>query len=467
MADAFSASFQLGPFGIILQSLIQEVLEDHDLQNTRKGAILTPLIVVWFVLAMSIRRDLNYPQTLNWMISGFRWIQKVVPPSPSIVKEGALTHARVRIGSNVFKHLFYKIVGKLGALKADFHGLSTVLFDGTCATMPDSKENTHKFGKASSRKGSAAFPQVRIMSLMAMSARVILDVAYAPYRGKKTGERALLEKIVNRIHRTDLLFVMDAGLYAFNIIQDFAQRGQYFIIKVPSHVKLKFVDGLPDGSFIARVSEKIEDFDKPLTRSGRKHWKTVSLTVRVIRIHIPGFQPFALMTNIFDQDISAHEMALHYHKRWDIEIAYDEIKTHQCARLQGQTPTTFRSKRPDLVEQELYATLIMYNSIRLMIAQAAEEHGKDPRFVSFLDSLHHIVEAAPLMAIEGEKQMESSYSYLLKVIGHASIDRPRRQRTNPRVIKTKISKFERKKPHHKSEKRDIENEMIILRCKNE
>jgi hypothetical protein len=38
-----------------------------------------------------------------------------------------------------------------------------------------------------------------------------------------------------------------------------------------------------------------------------------------------------------------------------------------------------------------------------MIAQAAEEHGKDPRFISFLDSLHHIVEAAPLMAIEGEK----------------------------------------------------------------
>jgi hypothetical protein len=108
MTDAFSASFQLGPFGIILQTLIQEVLEDHGLENTRKGAILTPLIVVWFVLAMSIRRDLNYPQTLNWMISGFRWMQKVVPPSPSIVKEGALTHARVRIGPNVFKHLFYK-----------------------------------------------------------------------------------------------------------------------------------------------------------------------------------------------------------------------------------------------------------------------------------------------------------------------------------------------------------------------
>ena len=36
------------------------------------------------------------------------------------------------------------------------------------------------------------------------------------------------------------------------------------------------------------------------------------------------------------------------HKRWDIEIVYDEIKTHQCATLRGQMPTIIRSKRSDL-----------------------------------------------------------------------------------------------------------------------
>ncbi|MBW1745449.1 MAG: hypothetical protein JRJ25_03670 [Deltaproteobacteria bacterium] len=34
-----------------------------------------------------------------------------------------------------------------------------------------------------------------------------------------------------------------------------------------------------------------------------------------------------------DPDITAREIVIHYHKRWDIEIAYDEIKTHQCATL--------------------------------------------------------------------------------------------------------------------------------------
>ena len=168
-----------------------------------------------------------------------------------------------------------------------------------------------------------------------------------------------------------------------------------------------------------------------------------------------------------DPDISAREIGLHYHKRWDIEIAYDEIKTHQCATLKGYAPTTFRSKRPDLVEQELYAILIMYNSVRLIIAQAAEECGAEPQSISFLDSLHHIIESTPLMAVEGEKEIHLSFAYLLEIIKRSEIDRPRRHRINPRVIKTKISKFERKKAHHKSEIRNLEKDMEIIPCQNE
>jgi len=61
--------------------------------------------------------------------------------------------------------------------------------------------------------------------------------------------------------------------------------------------------------------------------------------------------------------------------------------TYRNAAFKGQSPPIFRSKRPDLVAQELYAMLIMYNLVRLLIAQAAAQHGKDPRLISFLDAL--------------------------------------------------------------------------------
>ena len=184
--------------------------------------------------------------------------------------------------------------------------------------------------------------------------------------------------------------------------------------------------------------------------------------VRVIRLQIPGFRPVTLVTNILDTSFTARELAIHYHKRWDIEIAYDEIKTHQCATLRGQSPTTFRSKRPDLVEQELYALLITYNAVRLLIRRAAEEHGKAPCSISFLDALQHIINAAPLMTADEPERRQDKFSYLLTLIADCDIDRPRRHRINPRVVKIKMSKFKRKNKTHKSEKRNLEKELKII-----
>ena len=106
--------------------------------------------------------------------------------------------------------------------------------------------------------------------------------------------------------------------------------------------------------------------------------------------------------------------------------------------------------------------LIMYNTVRLLIYQAAVEQGKDPRFISFLDALQHIIDAAPMMTADASEHTADRFRYLLMVIADCDIDRPRRQRINPRVVKIKMSKFKRKNKRHKSENRDIEKELKIL-----
>ena len=464
MNDAFAqigACFSFAPFSRVVQPLMDETLVELDKDQYRKGTILTPKLLVWLVLALTLRRDLNCHKVLNWMVSGFRWLRSLLPARTLIVKDGAISHARVRLGVEVFRVLFHKLIAAFRPIAPDFHGLVSVAFDGTTGTMPDTEGNAQTFHKPSSRSGKAAFPQMRIMTLMALSVRLILDVAHAPYRGKGTGERSLVRQMLKRLVRQGLLFLLDAGLYSFDILWEMDQADQDFIVKAPRNLKLKPIQRLPDGSFLARLIHKVEDHDAPPTKSGRKRWKKVSLTVRAIRIEIPGFRPFTLITSILDETITARELALHYHKRWDIEIAYDEIKTHQCATLRGQSPTTFRSKRPDLVEQELYAMLIMYNLIRLLIRQAAEEHGKDPCSISFLDALQHLIDAAPLMTAD-ESAQESKFEYLLAVIADCEIDRPRRPRVNPRVVKVKMSKFKRKRDKHKSETRDLAKELKII-----
>ena len=169
-----------------------------------------------------------------------------------------------------------------------------------------------------------------------------------------------------------------------------------------------------------------------------------------------------MITRILDPAITAREIIIHYHKRWDIEIAYDEIKTHQCATLRGQMPTIIRSKRSDLVEQELYAMLIMYNLIRSLIYQSANKEGKEPLQISFLDTLQLIIDSTPFMTTAKDSKRKQIFSYLLKIIADSSIDRPRRLRSNPRVVKVKMSKFKRKRKKNKSEYRNFEEDTQII-----
>lgn len=230
-------------------------------------------------------------------------------------------------------------------------------------------------------------------------------------------------------------------------------------MKVSKSIKLHPCSYMPDGSYLSVIKGKIEDPAE--SANGRKKWKKVEIIVRVIPFQILGFSPVRLITSIMDPDITARDIVIHYHKRWDIEIAYDEIKTHQCATLKGQMPTTIRSKRPDLVEQELYAMLIMYNLIRSLIYEAASKHDKDPLLISFLDSLQLIIDAAPFMS-NTQRYQRNAFDYLLELIADSPIDRPRRPRVNPRVIKVKMSKYKRKRRRDKSEYRNFEQELTII-----
>jgi hypothetical protein len=330
--------------------------------------------------------------------------------------------------------------------------------------MPDTQSNRERFGLPNGGRGAGGYPQLRAVALLLLPLRMVADIAYGPYKGKGSGERSLMRKIIDRLPYQNLLLLLDAGLYSFELLLACTKKlGQQLLAKLSASVKPKRIPGktLPDGSYLAIIRKKIED---PTRSQGkRKHYTTIEIIVRIIEYQIPGFRPARLLTTILDPEISAKELVVHYHKRWDIEIAFDEIKTHQCATLRGQAPTILRSKTPELVEQELYAVVIVYNLVRELIHQAAMQSNKDAQGISFLDSLQCIIDLIPHMSIAIPAHAQSQYQYLIALIAEREIDRPQRHRINPRVVKVKMSKFKRKRKNHQSTIRNLEDELQILK----
>ena len=107
---------------------------------------------------------------------------------------------------------------------------------------------------------------------------------------------------------------------------------------------------------------------------------------------IEGAEPiYRLATTILDPEkAEAHELAALYHERWEIENAFDELKTHlRGARI------VLRSKTPDLVRQEFYGLLMAHFAIRGLMHEAALQADADPDRLSFLHAVRVVRRKLP------------------------------------------------------------------------
>jgi hypothetical protein len=130
-----------------------------------------------------------------------------------------------------------------------------------------------------------------------------------------------------------------------------------------------------------------------------------------------------------------------YHERWEIELAYDEVKTHLLAREE-----TIRSRIPEGVRQELWAIGLAYNLIRLEMERAALMAGVAPIRISFVNALNLLCTnwaswsgpaAAPGRIPADLALMREQLSLLVLP--------PRRSaRAFPRVVKIKMSNYDKK-----------------------
>ena len=443
-----SASFTVEALAEEFQPAIEETLRKHQKDRQRKS-VLTPLLTTWLILSLPLQRALGYLGVLGWLLSGLRHRFPGIDLRP--VTDGAVKHARKRLGVGVVRDLFQWSTRKAAAVLPDFHGLISVIIDGSILTAPDTPENAVRWGKptASLRRGTAGFPQVRLVGLLVASCHVMLDAVLGPSRGKGTGEVSMARELILRNARDGLLFLLDRGFFAVDFLDGILARGAHFLVRVPSGPKLKIIRGsrLGDGSYLAWM-------ENSKTRIRRK--------VRVIQYQIPGFRPDRIATSLLDDAITALELVRRYHRRWEVELSYSEIKVHQCARKTGQCPTLLRSKVAELVEQEVYALLTAYNLVRLLIRKAAAAHNLDPLAIGFTAALRVILEAVAQMRGARAELLPAIHARLLRDIAACVLRRRRRHRVYPRVVKAQRSRFPLKRWNQREIRRNFSAEIQVL-----
>jgi hypothetical protein len=274
--------------------------------------------------------------------------------------------------------------------------------DGTCLQLPKWKKLSDHFGVAKNGR-SKGRAQARMVMLQ-------LPLVRLPWRyelsGVDDGERTIAERLLRGV-RPDDLVLMDQGFWSYGLFHQIQAAGGYFAIRRYPGVKFKTLRRLGPKDHLVR-------WKTPTGPRWCGRGLPRSIDLRVIDYQVKGFRATAVVTNVLDpQEISRDEwihMASEaepgrpldrrvrlrvglYHRRWEIETTFHELKA-----IQGME-RDLRSRTPESIQYEVAGHVLLYLLVRWLMAEAAQRAAPDgdPLGVSFKHALEELLTAWPLL----------------------------------------------------------------------
>ena len=448
--------------------------------------------VVWLVVMIGLRADLDlrglWSQVCGTLATLLAAAAGVLRP----VARSALSKARARLGARPLRQLMLMTgqsslmmmtttpttpttptttttnptTQRGGGGGAYYKGMRLLAIDGDDYKLPDTPANARAFGRPSTARDgtplAAGYPQLHLTRLIDAGTRVTIEAIIKRYA---SGDHGPAPRLLAAARAGDLV-LWDCGLYSFNLMRLACEQKKFFCGPVPANVMLTPLRRLADGSYLVRLyppSDHRRHDERSAADGGN------GIVLRVIEytldepLRVGHGERHRLITNLLDADADAavahpaRELVALYHERWEIEIANDEVTTHQLGR-----PVELRSKTPGGAVQEVYGVLLAHNAVRLIMAEAAAaaaaaasaddgdaDEVVDPRTLSFINAVRVVREGVRQMRDAPAARLPLIYRGMLALIAAARLP-PRDGRINPRVIKVVRPKnFPAKRTEHR------------------
>jgi hypothetical protein len=383
--------------------------------------------VVWLVIGMALYRR----EPIESIVEK---LDLALPDKKrTLLAKSAIAQARKRLKDEALEYLFTVTAAEWSARSADqyrWRGFALYGWDGTTMRVPDSPENRAEFGgqHAGGGRGDSGYPMVRVVASMALRSHVLASFRIADYH---TGETTLAKGLWETVPDNSLVLFDRNFLIKGQLIRFETSGNRHWLSRSKSNTKWAVVKHLGRNDDLVEL--EVHEPGMPKT------WE-----IRAIRYKKRGFPPATLLTSLTDPEAyPAAELVALYHERWELEIGYDELKTHMLDRQEA-----IRSRSPEGVRQELWGVAIAYNLIRLEMERAAAAAGVPPTRISFVNAMIFVVQE--VTALRGQRlsfgTIPSRLEYLHQQLKRLVLPERRTTRSYPRAVKVKMSNYPRKRP---------------------
>ncbi|MBB3059787.1 IS4 family transposase [Microbulbifer rhizosphaerae] len=365
-----ASSTDFSQIGSALQhkSLFQIIEEE---QPEHRERVFTPTVTLGAFLSQALDADASCQSVVNKIAVDrlHEWV--------SAVNTSAYCQARQRLPLNMVVRLTRQLGGMIDDNTPQqwrWHGRPVKLVDGTTVSMPDTAENQARFPQQATQEPGLGFPIARLVGIIAYGSGALLNVAYAPFQGKGTGEHSLLREILDTFTEGDIV-VADRYYASYFLIAELQSRGVDVVMQQHAGRRTDFRKGRSLGS-----KDHVVEWRKP----ARPKWMDPSwyellpdsLSIRELQVD----KKVLVTTLLSDKTAPRKQLGDLYKDRWQIELNLREIKTTLGMDV-------LRCKTPEMVIKEIWVHLLAYNLVRWLMNRSATLAGILPKEISFKHTL--------------------------------------------------------------------------------
>lgn len=383
--------------------------------------------VVWLVIGLALFRNLPIWQVVQQLGLDQGQDGHLAVPSAAV-------GARQRLGASPLAWLFEQLARHWcdvpQVASAQFAGLSSLAVDGVVWDAPETAVNRQAWGGQPGANGPGNWPQVRAVCLLQTHSHLLRAVRFGRYaQGEQTLARGLIEKVPDHS-----LTLFDRLYFCADFLLDWQASGEqrHWLMRARTALRYEVVQPLGRGDWLVRM---------PVSPQARtKHPDLPAFwQARLIECKIAG-KTRRFLTSLLDaKRFPPRQVAQHYVQRWEIELGFREIKQSLLRRA-----PVLRSKQPELIEQELWGIFIAYNLIRQEMSQMAQQIRLPPQRLSFQWLALAISSALHQWPLQTPGALPKQLAWLREQASSFVLP-PRRQRTCPRHVKSRASRYPIKK----------------------
>ena len=402
--------------------LINEAYALSDTVTLRKRK-LTLESLVWLLVGMAIYNDKSMADVVNQLDIMDREGKPFVAPS-------ALTQRRKQLGEQAIKDVF-RLMSQRWCEQAQlphWNGLTLLGVDGVVWRAPESEENNEAF----SRQQGTQYPQVRMVCQMELSSHLLTASAFDDY---SVNEMVLAERLIEDTPDHSLT-MFDRGFYSLGLLHAWRSAGneRHWLLPLKKNTQYTVLRNLSRNDKLVTLSSN---------PSARKRWPSLPETIvaRLVTRKING-KVFEVLTSLTDpMRYPSADIASLYGHRWEIELGYREQKQFMLGNR-----LTLRSRKPELVRQELWGVLLSYNLIRSQMVEMCFALKGDylPYQLSFNGALAHIMRLLVGLPYSSPGAIPRQLKHFYEMAGSLVLE-PRRQRTFPRTVKPRPQRYPKNK----------------------